>query len=119
MRTHVLIFGSTGSGKTELLLGLAYNALIQASGFIFVDGKGDNAIYAKIFSMVRYMGREDDFTCQLYDWGKGYYWSTGKAFVQYLNPFATGYLCFLTLLSVLLDSSSSSNDGDMWGRVEP
>lgn len=54
MRTHVLIFGATGSGKTEMLLGLAFNSLVQSSGFIFVDGKGDNSIYAKIFSMVRY-----------------------------------------------------------------
>src|SRR3990167_8649212 len=53
MRTHVLIFGSTGSGKTESLLSIAYNALVQASGFIYVDGKGDNSLYASVFSMVR------------------------------------------------------------------
>ena len=44
MRTHVLIFGSTGSGKTEALISLAYNALVQGSGFIYVDGKGDNSL---------------------------------------------------------------------------
>ena len=60
MRTHVLIFGSTGSGKTEALVSIAFNALIPGSGFIYVDGKGDNSLYAKIFSMVRSMGREDD-----------------------------------------------------------
>lgn len=60
MRTHVLIFGSTGSGKTESMVGIAYNALLQASGFIYVDGKGDNGLYAKLFSMVRSMGRDDD-----------------------------------------------------------
>src|SRR3990167_8405509 len=60
MRTHVLIFGSTGSGKTQALMSIAYNALVQASGFIYVDGKGDNSLYASVFSMVRSMGREDD-----------------------------------------------------------
>ena len=60
MRTHVLIFGSTGSGKTEALVSMAYNALLQASGFIYVDGKGDNGLFAKLFSMVRSMGRDDD-----------------------------------------------------------
>ena len=60
MRTHALIFGSTGSGKTEALLSIAYNALVQGSGFIYVDGKGDNSLYAKVFSMVRSMGRDDD-----------------------------------------------------------
>ena len=34
MRTHCLIFGSTGSGKTEALISLAFNALVQGSGFI-------------------------------------------------------------------------------------
>ena len=34
MRTHVLIFGSTGSGKTEALISLAFNALLQGSGFM-------------------------------------------------------------------------------------
>ena len=57
MRTHALIFGSTGSGKTEALISLAFNALIQSSGFIYVDGKGDNSLFAKIFSMVKYMGQ--------------------------------------------------------------
>ena len=60
MRTHVLIFGSTGSGKTEALASLAYNSLLQGSGLIYVDGKGDNSLYAKIFSMARTLGREDD-----------------------------------------------------------
>src|SRR3989338_3332072 len=60
MRTHVLIFGSTGSGKTEALVSLAFNALLQASGFLYVDGKGDNSLFAKVFSMCRIMGREDD-----------------------------------------------------------
>src|SRR3990167_6088670 len=45
MRTHVLIFGSTGSGKTQALISIAYNALMQASGFIYVDGKGDNSLF--------------------------------------------------------------------------
>ena len=29
MRTHVLIFGSTGSGKTVALVSIAFNALVQ------------------------------------------------------------------------------------------
>lgn len=60
MHTHVLIFGSTGSCKTEAMVSLAYNAFLKATGFIYVDEKGDNSFFAKIFSMVRSMGREDD-----------------------------------------------------------
>ena len=54
MRTHVLIFGSTGSGKTVALTSLSLNALVQGSGFLYVDGKGDNSLYAKIFSIRLY-----------------------------------------------------------------
>jgi intracellular multiplication protein IcmO len=50
MRTHILIFGSTGAGKTESLLSLAYNSLVQGSGLIYVDGKGENVLYTKVFS---------------------------------------------------------------------
>ncbi len=63
MHTHVLIFGSTGSCKTEAMVSLAYNEPLKGSGFIYVDGKGDNSFFAKIFSMVRAvhgMGQEDD-----------------------------------------------------------
>ncbi|MCD6055968.1 MAG: icmO [Gammaproteobacteria bacterium] len=59
MRTHVLMFGSTGSGKTETLCSLAFNALVQGSGFIYVDGKGDNALFSKIFAC--------DFICRSFD----------------------------------------------------
>lgn len=120
MRTHVLIFGSTGSGKTEFLLGLAYNALVQSSGFIFVDGKGDNTIYAKIFSMVRYMGREDDFLLVNFMTGaRDIIGPQEKRLSNTLNPFATGSSSMLSNLVVgLMDSSSSGNDGDMWkGRA--
>ena len=51
MRTHVLIFGSTGSGKTEALVSLAFNALVQGSGFLYVDGKGDNSLLPKYFPL--------------------------------------------------------------------
>ncbi|MAH61226.1 MAG: phosphoesterase [Legionellales bacterium] len=120
MRTHVLIFGSTGSGKTELMLGLAYNALVQSSGFIYVDGKGDNSIYAKIFSMVRYMGREDDFLVINFMTGaRDIIGPQEKRMSNTLNPFATGSSSMLSnLISGLMDSSSGSSDGDMWkGRA--
>jgi len=60
MKTHMFILGSTGAGKTELLLSLAYNALVWVSGFVYADGKGDVSFFAKAFSMVRARGREDD-----------------------------------------------------------
>lgn len=124
MRTHVLIFGSTGSGKTEALLSVAYNALIQGSGFIYVDGKGDNSLFAKVFAMVRSKGREDDLL--LVNFMTGATDITGPqehVLSNTMNPFAAGSSSMLSQLVVsLMDDSGAASgkggDGDMWkGRA--
>lgn len=120
MRTHVLIFGSTGSGKTVFLVSLAFNALVQASGFIYVDGKGDNSLYASIFSVVRFLGREDDLLLINFMTGaKDIIGPQEKRLSNTLNPFATGSSSMLAnLVTGMMDSGSGSGDGDMWkGRA--
>ncbi|KTD18366.1 TraM recognition domain-containing protein [Legionella jordanis] len=120
LRTHALIFGSTGSGKTETLVSLAYNALVQASGFIYVDGKGDNSLYAKVFSMVRSMGREDDLLLINFMTGaRDIVGPQERRLSNTLNPFCQGSSSMLTQLVVsLMGSSNQSSDGDMWkGRA--
>ena len=120
MRTHILIFGSTGSGKTEALVSLAFNALVQASGFIYVDGKGDNSLFAKIFSMVRSMGREDDLLLVNFMTGaRDIIGPQEKRLSNTLNPFCQGSSSMLTQLVVsLMGDSGQGGDGDMWkGRA--
>jgi intracellular multiplication protein IcmO len=120
MRTHALIFGSTGSGKTEALVSLAYNALVQGSGFIYVDGKGDNSLYAKVFSLVRSMGREDDLLLINFMTGaRDIVGPQEKRLSNTLNPFCQGSSSMLTQLVVsLMGSSQGGGDGDMWkGRA--
>ncbi|MDF1758682.1 MAG: TraM recognition domain-containing protein [Legionellaceae bacterium] len=120
MRTHALIFGSTGSGKTEALVSIAYNALVQGSGFIYVDGKGDNSLYAKVFSMVRSMGREDDLLLINFMTGaRDIVGPQEKRLSNTLNPFCQGSSSMLTQLVVsLMGDSSAGGDGDMWkGRA--
>ncbi|MBK2124235.1 type IV secretory system conjugative DNA transfer family protein [Fangia hongkongensis] len=121
MRTHALILGSTGSGKTQTLLSLSFNALVQGSGFIYVDGKGDNSLYAQIYSMAKYMGREDDLLVINYMTGAEDIIGPQKDKISNtLNPFAIGSSSMLSQLVVSMMSSSSagSGDGDMWkGRA--
>jgi intracellular multiplication protein IcmO len=121
MRTHALIFGSTGSGKTEALVSIAFNALTQGSGFIYVDGKGDNSLYAKVFSMVRSMGREDDLLLINFMTGaRDIVGPQEKRLSNTMNPFCQGSSSMLTQLVVNLMGSSqqSGGDGDMWkGRA--
>jgi intracellular multiplication protein IcmO len=99
MRTHVLMFGSTGSGKTEALVSISYNALVQSSGFIYVDGKGDNTLFSKIFSMVRYMGREDDLLLINFMTGaRDIVGPQKRRLSNTMNPFARGSSSMLSQL---------------------
>jgi intracellular multiplication protein IcmO len=60
VRTHMLVFGSTGSGKTRFLLGLMYQAMLMGAGAMYVDGKADNTVFWLLYSLARRLGREDD-----------------------------------------------------------
>ena len=121
LRTHILIFGSTGSGKTEALVSIAFNSLIQASGFIYVDGKGDNSLFAKIFSIVRSMGREDDILLINFMTGaRDILGPQVNRLSNTMNPFSHGSSSMLSqLVTSLMDSGGGSDgSGDMWkGRA--
>lgn len=119
LRTHMLVFGSTGSGKTRFLLGLMYQALLFGSGCIYVDGKGDNTVYWLVWSLCRRLGREDDLLIINYLTGGAE--NAGKNSESRLsnttNPFAHGTSDQLRELIVGL-MRDSGGDGDMWkGRA--
>ncbi|WP_099319827.1 F-type conjugative transfer protein TrbC [Erwinia amylovora] len=57
---HVLMFGTTGAGKTETLLGWVFNALCWGKGVIFSDHKAQNDVALAMMSLARRFGREDD-----------------------------------------------------------
>ncbi len=116
-RQHFLILGTTGSGKTELLVGFGANALAWASGFLMVDGKGDVAVFAKIYALARRFGRTDDLLVLNFmedDKSEG---DAGKVPSNTLNPFSTGGADVLTQMVVSL-MDESGGDGGMWkGRA--
>lgn len=118
LRTHLLIFGSTGAGKTEALLSIAFNALVHSSGFIYVDGKGDSSLFAKIFAMARFMGREDDLLVINYMTGsRDVFGPQSTKLSNTLNPFTSGSSGGLTELLVSL-MDDSGGDNAMWkGRA--
>jgi len=60
MTRHILMFGTTGAGKTEALLGYVVGQLSYGKGLIYSDGKAQNAVSAAITSLARRYGREDD-----------------------------------------------------------
>lgn len=111
-RTHMLFMGTTGSGKTEFLLSLVNNALIHASGFIYVDGKADSSLYAKIYSMARLYGREDSVLVVNFQTGaKDVFGPQEVKMSHTMNPFAVGSSGMLSQLTVSL---MSTGKGDVW-----
>ncbi|MDR2142735.1 MAG: hypothetical protein LBR11_13315, partial [Deltaproteobacteria bacterium] len=59
--THMLLLGTTGSGKTEALISLSLNALITGSGLFYIDPKAAPSLAVQIWQMARLLGRDDDF----------------------------------------------------------
>lgn len=59
--THMLVFGTTGSGKTVFLVSQAFNAIAFGSGFIYIDPKGSPSLAFQIFYLARKLGRDDDY----------------------------------------------------------
>lgn len=106
--------------NTETLLSLAFNTLVHGSGFIYVDGKGDNTLFMKIFSMLRSLGREDDLLTLNYMTGsRDVSGPQVNKLSNTLNPLTTGTSNGLTELIVgLMGGGSGGGDGDMWkGRA--
>ena len=60
MTRHILMFGTTGAGKTETLLGYVLNQLALGKGLIYSDAKAQNDVALAIASLARRFGREDD-----------------------------------------------------------
>jgi len=60
-RTHLFLPGTTGSGKSETLMGMYYNAICWGTGASYGDGKADSNLAFCLWSLARRHGREDDF----------------------------------------------------------
>ncbi|MAS49039.1 MAG: phosphoesterase [Alphaproteobacteria bacterium] len=112
-RTHFLILGTTGSGKTETLVSMSSNALSWGSGFLYCDGKGDTSLWGKIYSLARRFGRDDDVLILNFMTGN----SDGGGESNTFNPFARGSAGSLTEMLVSL-MDDPGKEGDMWkGRA--
>ena len=119
-RTHILIFGTTGSGKTRFLLGLLYQALLTGTGCMYVDGKGDNTVFWLTYSFCRRADRIDDLLVINYLTG-GKSMQNKKLGVKYddkrisntTNPLSQGTAEQLRSLLVGL-MRDSGGEGEMW-----
>lgn len=99
-RQHGVVPGTTGAGKTYTLVSMVANSLIHGSGFIFVDGKADNSLYAMLYSQARRFNREDDVVAL------NFLVASGNRDTNTFNPFAS---CNADVLRELLVSQIERN----------
>ncbi len=106
-RQHAVVPGTTGAGKTVGLVSLAANALTHGSGFIFVDGKADNGLYAQILALARRFGREDDVLAL------NFLVASGNKDTHTFNPFAWGNADVIReLLVSQIEAKPGGSDGN-------
>lgn len=111
MLTHMLLFGTTGAGKTEALLSLSWNSISMGSGLIFIDPKGTNKLGLQVFAMARACGREDDFLEINFSTGnRDVNEHSHKRLSNTANPFAYGTADTLAeILVSLIPTSEGEN----------
>jgi len=117
-RTHGTILGTTGSGKTEFIFALLLNQLIEDSGFIAVDAKGDIAFQHRCCQLLRRFGREDDLLTISFAVGsRDFLKAQGDRPTNTFNIMSsTSAGMLIELLSGMLDGDAGGDD--MWkGRA--
>ena len=108
--THCLLFGTTGSGKTETLVSLSYNALATASGLFYLDPKASPKLAVQIWQMARFLGRDDDFRVLNYGTSGKVKGKSPRRLSNTNNPFTFGSAEALTQLLVsLMPASDGAN----------
>ena len=105
-RQHITIPGTTGAGKTSAILSLLVNALIQGSGFVLVDGKGDRELFGKVLALARRFGRDDDVRLL------NFMVASGVKDSHSFNPFAVGNADALRELLVSQLGDQAQNDAN-------
>jgi intracellular multiplication protein IcmO len=105
--THLLVLGTTGSGKTQALVSLAFNALATGSGVFFIDPKASSELPMQIWQLSRFLGRDDDFRVLNYTTGTD---CSPTRLTNTNNPFYLGTADALTqLLGSLMPPTEGSN----------
>ena len=120
-RRHKFVLGTTGSGKTEYLLGNIVQPLAWGSGFLFIDGKGTPEFYSRIWSLAKRFGREDDVRLINFTGVSGEGSQDADALAgsigsqsNTLNPFSSGTADQLINMIASLMTGTSGSSGDMW-----
>lgn len=114
LRKHVQIVGTTGSGKTMLILGLMKQQIARGGGGVVVFGKGDNDMVQSLYGTALEYNRQNDF--YLFDFinanSEALKSEKFKITNNSLNLFDAGDM--LSIINLLKDVATISSKGDAW-----
>lgn len=112
-RQHHTVFGTSGAGKTEKLLGYLFNSLCWGSGMVFFDGKGTIEFGYKVYATAQRFGRtEDVLFLNLMTGSSDLTVKTAERVSNTCSIYALGPAPFVTELTVSM-MPDSGGDG-MW-----
>jgi intracellular multiplication protein IcmO len=114
-RAHLFILGTTGAGKTQQILGFAWNALIQGSGFIMIDGKADSSTTWLVYAMAWLAGREDDIRIINFTTGDQTIWDKPASKISNtINLFSKGNPSTLASILTGIMGDKPGGDNKIW-----
>lgn len=112
IRTHRLVAGTTGSGKSEEMMGSIFNALMLNSGMLMVDGKASQQSYDSIYRLCRLFGREEElFVVNYIMGGKDLFGPSATKLSNTFNPFTIGGSA---MAAELMNSLMPDGKKDVW-----
>jgi len=129
VRTHMVLSGTTGSGKTVTMTSaFAYTAFVSSSGMCMIDGKADPKTWFDLFAMAVAAGRADDFLVlnfvvgaaqqaeySFYSKAQRALWEEFRAVESNtFNIFGTGNSDTLFEIGASLLGSEASGENKMW-----
>ncbi len=118
-RRHNVTLATTGAGKTYGLRWHMLMALVQTTGVIAVDGKGDIELPLETVNLIRRFLRDEDLLILNFKQGnKNVYAETGKPRTNTFNPLATGSTTYISevLKALLSGDDPKAKSGDVWQK---
>ena len=118
-KRHHKILATTGSGKTYGLRYQVLMALIQCTGLVVIDGKGDESFPIEVWHLLRRFGRETDFLFLNFKQGsKNVYNETYLPKSNTFNPFCKASSSGVSemLKSLLSQDDEKAGGGDFWSQ---